>query len=84
MAMSIGALMASTLGVRALGQAHSSTSAAEDEALSRRYDRERRFVTTRCGRIAYVEWGRGPVALFLHGFPLSGFQWRGVMEQLSR
>ena len=84
MAMSIGALMASTLGVRALGQAHSSTSAAEDEALSRRYDRERRFVTTRCGRIAYVEWGRGPVALFLHGFPLSSFQWRGVMEQLSR
>ena len=90
MAMSVGALMASTLGVRALGQALSSTSAAEDEALSRRYDRERRFVATRFGRIAYVElgrgfeWGRGPVALFLHGFPLSSFQWRGVIEQLSR
>ena len=90
MAMSVGALMASTLGVRALGQALSPTSAAEDEALSRRYDRERRFVATRFGRIAYVEWGRGfewgrgPVALFLHGFPLSSFQWRGVMEQLSR
>jgi pimeloyl-ACP methyl ester carboxylesterase len=90
MAMSVGALMASTLGVRALGQALSSTSGAEDEALSRRYDRERRFVATRFGRIAYVErgtsfeWGRGPVALFLHGFPLSSFQWRGVIEQLSR
>jgi len=90
MAMSVGALMASTLGVRALGQALSSTSAAEDEALSHRYDRERRFVATRFGRIAYVElgrgfeWGSGPVALFLHGFPLSSFQWRGVIEQLSR
>ena len=90
MAMSVGALMASTLGVRALGQTLSSTRGAEDEALSRRYDRERRFVATRFGRIAYVEWGRGfewgrgPVALFLHGFPLSSFQWRGVIEQLSR
>jgi pimeloyl-ACP methyl ester carboxylesterase len=60
------------------------SSAAEDEARSRRYERERRFVPTRFGRIACVEWGRGPVALFLHGFPLSSFQWRGVIERLSR
>jgi pimeloyl-ACP methyl ester carboxylesterase len=39
----------------------------------------RRFADTRSGRIAYVERGRGPVALFLHGLPLNGFQWRGVM-----
>src|SRR5215472_8448158 len=83
MGMSVGALMASTLGVRALGQALSSTSVAEDEALSRRYDRERRFAATRFGRIAYVERGTGPVALFLHGFPLNSFQWRGVIRQLS-
>jgi haloalkane dehalogenase len=76
-------LVASALGVRSVGQAVSVTSAAEDEALSRRYDRERRFVATRFGRIAYVERGTGPAALFLHGFPLSGFQWRGVIEQLS-
>jgi len=55
----------------------------QDEALSRRYDRERRFVATRFGRIAYVERGTGSVALFLHGFPLSSFQWRGVIERLS-
>jgi pimeloyl-ACP methyl ester carboxylesterase len=81
--MSVGALVASTSGVRALGQALSVTSAADDETLSRRHDSERRFVDTRFGRIAYVERGTGPVALFLHGFPLSGFQWRGVIEQLG-
>lgn len=44
----------------------------------------RRFAETRFGRIAYVERGTGPLsALFLHGFPLSGFQWRGALERLS-
>ena len=81
--MSVGAIVASAFGVQTLGQALAATSAAEDEALSRWYDRERRFVATRFGRIAYVERGTGPVALFLHGFPLSSFQWRGVIEQLS-
>lgn len=44
---------------------------------------ERRFARTRFGRIAYVERGRGPVALFFHGWPLNGFQWRGALERLS-
>ena len=43
----------------------------------------RRFATTRFGRIAYVERGAGPAALFLHGLPLNGFQWRGALERLS-
>jgi haloalkane dehalogenase len=43
----------------------------------------RRLVQTRFGRIAYVERGSGPAALFLHGFPLNGFQWRGSLERLS-
>jgi haloalkane dehalogenase len=43
----------------------------------------RRFATTRFGRIAYVERGAGPVALFIHGLPLNGFQWRGALERLS-
>jgi pimeloyl-ACP methyl ester carboxylesterase len=43
----------------------------------------RRFAHTKFGRIAYVERGRGAGALFLHGFPLSGFQWRGALERLS-
>ena len=43
----------------------------------------RRFVETRFGRIACVERGSGAAALFLHGFPLNGFQWRGAIERLS-
>lgn len=40
----------------------------------------RRFVTTASGSIAYVECGRGPAAVFLHGVPLNGFHWRHVMQ----
>lgn len=43
----------------------------------------RRLVETPFGRISYVEQGKGPTALFLHGFPLNGFQWRGSLERLS-
>ena len=43
----------------------------------------RRLVATRFGRIALVERGAGPAALFLHGFPLNSFQWRGALERLS-
>lgn len=43
----------------------------------------RRFVETPSGRIAYVERGSGPVALFFHGFPMNGLQWRGSLERLS-
>jgi pimeloyl-ACP methyl ester carboxylesterase len=42
-----------------------------------------RFIKTDQGRIAYVEKGKGPAALFLHGFPLNSFQWRGVIPRLS-
>jgi pimeloyl-ACP methyl ester carboxylesterase len=43
----------------------------------------RRFADLACGRIAYVERGSGRAALFLHGAPLNGFQWRGAIERLS-
>lgn len=43
----------------------------------------RRHVDTRFGRIACHERGSGPAALFLHGFPLNAFQWRGALERLS-
>jgi haloalkane dehalogenase len=48
------------------------------------FHKSRRFAETRFGRIAYVERGDGPAALFLHGFPLNGFQWRGSLERLSQ
>ena len=42
-----------------------------------------RFADLPQGRIAYVERGRGPTALFLHGFPLSSFQWRDAIDRLA-
>ncbi|WP_149196407.1 alpha/beta fold hydrolase [Luteimonas suaedae] len=43
----------------------------------------RRYVRTDFGDIACVERGSGEAALFLHGFPLNGFQWRGALARLS-
>ncbi|TKR32892.1 alpha/beta hydrolase [Luteimonas gilva] len=43
----------------------------------------RRFADLKQGKIAYVERGSGPVALFLHGYPLNGYQWRGPMAALA-
>jgi pimeloyl-ACP methyl ester carboxylesterase len=47
------------------------------------FEAERKYAQTAFGRIAYVERGAGPAALFLHGFPLNGFQWRGALERMS-
>lgn len=41
------------------------------------------FVATPYGRIACREIGCGPVAVFLHGLPLSGREWREVMPALA-
>jgi pimeloyl-ACP methyl ester carboxylesterase len=49
----------------------------------RAFHTRRRFAETPCGRIAYVEQGEGPVAVFLHGMPLNGFHWRHVMAGMS-
>lgn len=43
----------------------------------------RRFADTVFGRIAYIERGSGPATLFLHGLPLCGYHWRGVIEDLA-
>src|SRR5262245_65876208 len=47
------------------------------------YAASRRFAGTRAGRIAYVERGSGDAVVFLHGFPLNGFQWRGAIDRLA-
>ena len=48
------------------------------------WTRMRRYADTTFGRIAYIDEGKGPAAaLFLHGFPLSGFQWRGAIARLK-
>lgn len=43
----------------------------------------RRYARLPFGEIAYVERGTGEAALFLHGAPLNGYQWRGAVDRLS-
>jgi len=57
-----------------------STATAPD---AQRFSAARRFARTPFGEIAYVAQGRGRPVLFLHGFPLNGFQWRGALELLA-
>ena len=46
------------------------------------YRHSRRFVELPMCRVAYVEYGSGPAALFVHGYTMNGFQWRGALERL--
>jgi haloalkane dehalogenase len=46
------------------------------------YQCSRHFLQLPVGRIAFVEHGKGPVALFIHGYPLNSYQWRGALERL--
>ena len=47
------------------------------------FHESRRFIQVPSGRIAYVERGNGPSALFLHGVPLNGFHWRHVIDRVA-
>ena len=47
------------------------------------FHQARKFAETAFGAIAYVENGTGPAALFLHGFPVNGFAWRGALDDLA-
>jgi len=50
---------------------------------ARDWHASRRFIGTRFGNIAYADHGDGRVVLFLHGFPLNSYQWRGAIARLS-
>lgn len=76
------ALLAGAVAMPAWGQGLPPVS-SDDAEEARRYGRERQYAQTRFGRIAYIERGRGAAVLLLHGFPLNGFQWRGVIPRLS-
>ncbi len=56
---------------------------SKPEMTADEFAKERRFVDTDFGRIAYVERGEGPVALCLHGALLNGYQWRHQLSGLS-
>ena len=74
---------ASAVAVSALARCASSLNLSADTLDAASFHASRRFVETRFGRIAHVERGSGDAALFLHGFPLNGFQWRGAIDRLS-
>ena len=76
------ALLAAAVGTRAFGKRLPLASSGDAEE-AQRYQRQRKYAQTRYGRIAYVERGQGAAVLLLHGFPLNGFQWRGVIPRLS-
>lgn len=75
-AMGMGAPAATASPVR-------SPSGVDDALAAARFHAERRRLQTRFGDIAFTDRGEGPAALFLHGFPLNGFQWRGVIDRLQ-
>jgi len=81
-----GGLVAGSLVARiarSKGLAGDTNATDSDAEAAKRYDKERKFAPTTFGRIAYIDRGTGPAVLFLHGFPLSSFQWRGAIDRLS-
>jgi pimeloyl-ACP methyl ester carboxylesterase len=76
------ALTAGTLGVASTASfAGAPAKPASLDAAT--YRRERRYARLDCGDVAYLDRGHGPAVLFLHGFPLNSFQWRGAIARLS-
>ena len=48
------------------------------------FDAARRFADTSFGKIAFVEQGDGPVAVFCHAAVLNGYQWRAMYSTVAR
>jgi haloalkane dehalogenase len=46
------------------------------------WHKARKFVDLPFGRVAYVEKGAGPAALFIPSWSLNGYQWRGALDRL--
>jgi pimeloyl-ACP methyl ester carboxylesterase len=46
------------------------------------WNANRSSVETDFGDIAYVDFGEGPVAIFVHGVFLNSYLWRGVIDEL--
>jgi pimeloyl-ACP methyl ester carboxylesterase len=60
------------------------TTATEPKTLTAEdFHASRQFVDTDFGRIAWVERGEGPLALFVHGALLNGYQWRHQLAGLA-
>jgi haloalkane dehalogenase len=84
--MSAGAMAVSALSACEAECRASSSKSAEvpHEISAAKFHASRQYVRTSRGRTAYIDQGHGPTAIFLHGFPLNSFQWRGIIPRLSR
>ena len=82
-AATVSGVAASALGCRFTGRTARVVPPSSERITAATFHASRRFAPTTFGRIAYVERGAGPAALFVHGLPLNGFQWRGALERLS-
>ncbi|WP_187142952.1 alpha/beta fold hydrolase [Terriglobus albidus] len=80
----VGALEVFGVGLSFASERVGSTGRIELRDISKdTWNVEHRFMTLRSGaNIHYVDEGRGPVLLFLHGNPSYSFQWRGLVQQL--
>ena len=75
-------LLATTgIATAALRSVDAADTRSHDESAD--FKRDRRVVTVGGNRIAYTDAGKGPAALFLHGWPLNGFHWRASVDQLK-
>src|ERR1700730_8847018 len=61
------------------GAAHTDTKPID----AKTFDASRQFAKLPISDVAYIERGRRIAALFVHGYPLNGFQWRGALERLQ-
>jgi haloalkane dehalogenase len=82
-AVAAGAVAGGVLGCATAGTKRKGVAAESTRLNAAAFHASRRFADTAFGRIAYVERGAGAAALFIHGLPLNGFQWRGALERLS-
>ncbi len=83
--LSTGAMTMSALGAWESARHAANIPAKRSHEMSvAEFHSAQKFAATDQGRIAYIDKGNGPAALFLHGFPLNSFQWRGVIPQLSK
>jgi haloalkane dehalogenase len=81
--LSAGAITMSALSA-CVSQAADAPAKRPHEMSVAEFHSVQKFTATDQGRVAYIDKGNGPAALFLHGFPLNSFQWRGVIPQLSK
>jgi haloalkane dehalogenase len=79
----IAALAASVIAPVLAAGAAAQTAAPAAAALSAAFPYQKSFVNVRGSKMAYVDVGRGPVVLFIHGNPTSSYLWRNIIPYVS-